>query len=220
MFSLFINDLVSEINSLNAGVKFGNDQLSVLLYADEVVFVSENELDMQRMLDTLHSWCKKWRVLINTTKSKAVHFRQSRQPRSNYQFRVGDNIIETVETYKYLGVIFHEKLDYSYTAKALASGAGRALGSIISKVHSLKDFGFKTYEKLYESCVIPIMDYGASVWGFKPQSEIDSVQHRAIRYYLGVHRFTPNLAIRGDIGWLPSLQRRWLQMIRMWNRIL
>ena len=220
LFSIFINDLVAEINSLNAGMNFENEQISMLLYADDIVFISSSEAEMQRMLDTLHQWCKKWRVLINSTKSQAVHFRQPRKPRSLYQFRIGDNLIDTVETYKYLGVIFHEKMDFSHTAKALASGAGRALGSIISKIHGMKEFGFSTFEKLYESCVIPVLDYGASVWGFKSYTEIDSVQNRAVRYFLGVHRFSPTLAINGDIGWLPSTMRHWFHMIRMWNKLI
>lgn len=73
-----------------------------------------------------------------------------------------------MDKYKYLGVIFHEKLDFSFTADALAKGAGRALGGIISKIHSLKEFGFKTFEKVYYACVVPILDYGSSVWEYKP----------------------------------------------------
>ena len=79
--------------------------------------------------------------------------------RSSFQFKIGDNIIDTVETYKYLGVMFHEKRDIHHTAKALAAGAGRALGSIISKVHNMKDFGFKTFEKLYESYIYILCQY-------------------------------------------------------------
>ena len=44
-----------------------------------------------------------------------------------------------METYKYLGVIFHKKSEFSQTADALATGGGRALGGIISKLHSLKN---------------------------------------------------------------------------------
>ena len=56
----------------------------------------------------------------------------------------------------------------------------------------MKDFGFSTFEKLYESCVVPVLDYGASVWGYKTYTVIDCVQNRAIRYFLGVHRFSAN----------------------------
>ena len=45
LFSVFINDLVAEINSLNAGVKFENEQLSMILYADDIVFISSSEAE-------------------------------------------------------------------------------------------------------------------------------------------------------------------------------
>ena len=46
------------------------------------------------------------------------------------------------------------------------------------------------------------------------------VVNRAIRYFLGVHRFTPILAINGDMGWPLSLHRRWINMLRLWNRLI
>ena len=155
-----------------------------------------------------------------TEKSKASHFRKGRRKRTEFNFKIGQNIIELVETYKYLGVIFHEKSEFSQTADALATGGGRALGGIISKLHGLKDFRFKTFEKLYYSCVVPVTDYSSSVWGHKPYAQLDYIQNRAIRYFLGVHRFTPILAIVGDSGWLPSQYRRLLTILRFWNRLL
>ena len=58
------------------------------------------------------------------------------------------------------------------------------------------------------------------MWGYKPYTQIGNIQNRAMRYFLGVHRFTPNMAITGDMGWLPSVYRRWCSVIRLWNRIL
>ena len=85
-------------------------------------------------------------------------------------------MLETVDKYKYLGVVFHEKMDFSYNADVLGKGAGRALGSIINKIHHLKDFGFHGYEKLFAACVEPILDYCSSVWGFKKFQQLDNVQ--------------------------------------------
>ena len=105
--------------------------------------------------------------MINTEKSRSVHFRKGRRKRSDFnEFGIGQNVIETVDKYEYLGVIFHEKINFSFTADALAKGADRALGGIISKIHSLKEFGFKTFETPYYACVVPILDYGASVCGY------------------------------------------------------
>ena len=211
---------MGEINDLDLGIDVKGEKIALLLYADDIVLLSDNEVNMQNMLNTLHNWCKKWRVLINTEKSKSVHFRKGLRNRSDFVFKIGKNTIEIVEQYKYLGVIFQEKSDFSFTADALAKGAGRALGGLISRIHSLKEFGFKTFEKLYYACVFPVLDYGSSVWGYKPYTQIDNIQNRAMRYFLGVHRFTPNMAITGYMGWLPSVYRRWCSMIRLWNRIL
>ncbi len=46
------------------------------------------------------------------------------------------------------------------------------------------------------------------------------LQNRAIRIYLGVHRFSSNHAINGDIGWTMSSTRRKVAMIRFYNRLL
>ena len=82
------------------------------------------------------------------------------------------------------------------------------------------EFGIKSYEKLYSSCVVPILDYQSSIWGYKDYNDIDSVQNRSIRYFLGVHRFAPKLAINGDVGWMPAKELRWFNMLRYWNRLV
>ena len=67
---------------------------------------------------------------------------------------------------------------------------GRALSAVISKIQSHKDVGFKTYSKLFSSCVVSVLDYCSGVWGFKQFDKTDMIQDRAIRHFMGVHRFT------------------------------
>ena len=88
LFSVFVNDLISEVNDMHLGVNFGDENISILLYADDIALVADNEANLQSMLNKLHDWCKKWRVLINTDKSKCVHFRRSRQTRRNLTSRL------------------------------------------------------------------------------------------------------------------------------------
>ena len=82
-----------------------------------------------------------------------MHFRTGRRKRTEFQFKVGDNILEITEKYKYLGVIFTEKNDFTLNAENLARGGGRALGSIISKLHSFNDFGIK----LTKNCLTHVL---------------------------------------------------------------
>jgi hypothetical protein len=220
LFAIFANDLVQEVNDLDLGFDLGGRKVSMLLYADDIVCIAQTEEDLQRILDKLRDWCRKWRVLINTDKSKCIHFRPGRRQQTSYEFRIGQNIIELVDSYKYLGVTFSYKGDFSLNAEILAKSAGRALGKVISKIRSIKEFGSRTFEKLYESCIVPIMDYCSGVWGYKTFQSIENIQHRAIRHYLGVHRFTPILALNGDMGWIPTQYRRWISIVRLWNRLI
>ena len=72
---------------------------------------------------------------------------------------------------------------------------------------------------LFSSCVFPILDYDAGVWGSKEFNEIDRVQEKAIRYFLGVHRFAPIHMLYGDIGWISCLVQHKSSVIRLWNRL-
>lgn len=94
-------------------------------------------------MDTLHDRCKRWRVLFNTEKSpKGITIQTIRV------FKVGSNVLENVQMYKYLGVVFNSNLNFTCNTDNLGKRAGRALRIIISKVHSLKTLGIKTFEKL------------------------------------------------------------------------
>ncbi len=72
---------------------------------------------------------------VNQDKSNVVHFRKLCQPRTTVQFKCGQHHLKTVDSYKYLGCILHETLDFSVTAIVLAGAASRALGAIIDKYH-------------------------------------------------------------------------------------
>ncbi len=49
----------------------------------------------------------------------------------------------------------------------------------------MKEFGYNSYDKLFKSCVVPILDYSASVWGYKHYQQIDNVQNRDNAIFLG-----------------------------------
>ena len=68
--------------------------------------------------------------------------------------------------------------------------------------------------------MVPVLDYGSCVWGYGNFEKVNSVQNRAIRLFLGVHKFTSNLAINGDMGWVSSKIRRYLCILRFYNRLI
>ena len=161
-----------------------------------------------------------WKLKLNVEKSNIVHFRSKRQQRTDFNFNFGEKEITVVDKYKYLGVFFDEYLTFETCAKILSESAGRALGGVIHKYRNLKDVGYYTFEKMYNAGVTAISDYGAEIWGFKNFSFNNNVQNRAMRYYLGVHRFAPIAGMLGDFGWLSCKYRRYICMLRFWNRMI
>lgn len=135
LFAVFINDLVREVNDQDMGINIVDKKLSILLYANDIAMVANNEEDLQHLLNKLHCWCKKWRVLINTDTSNCMHFRRGNSSQTEFEFTVGRNDWEIVEQYKYLGVTFNCKRNFTPNANTLRKAAGRALGKIISKIH-------------------------------------------------------------------------------------
>ena len=46
MFNIYVNSLIDDINALNIGID--NEKLAILLYADDVVLLAENEKTFRR----------------------------------------------------------------------------------------------------------------------------------------------------------------------------
>ena len=139
-------------------------------------------------------------IKFNARKSNILHVRKPQVPRTNFTFMLGETELCKVEQYRYLGIMINEFIDYNGIAKVLADSANRALGAVINKYKTLNGLGYYTYTQMFNSGVCPILDYGSEVWGFKKFSQIEAVQNKAIRVFLGVHRFAANSAINGDMG--------------------
>ena len=219
LFSTYINDLTLAIKALGKGISTDNDNISILLYADDIVLMSDTEQGLQEMLNLVHSWCQQWKLNINVDKTKVVHFRNPAVPITSFTFSCGPHPLEVTKEYKYLGLVLTECLDFNITVKYLALHANRALGAIIAKCKVLGGFPFKCFTKLFNSLVLPILLYAAAVWGYKSYSCINAVFNRACRFYLGVGKYTPNAAIQGDMGWKTPWQNQWSCIFKNWKRL-
>lgn len=62
-------------------------------------------------------------------------------------------------------LLFDEFAAFDEAVIVLSDSAGRALGAIAAKFKTTMDTGYKTYTKLYDCGVCPILDYTEEVWG-------------------------------------------------------
>ncbi len=57
LFAIFINDLANELKELDMGIPFDKDKICILLFADDIVILAENESQLQKLLDFVNTWC-------------------------------------------------------------------------------------------------------------------------------------------------------------------
>ncbi len=221
-FSILINDLLKEVKASEIGIKINDILLNVLAYADDIVLLAESPEQLQKLINIVQTWCNKYRLVINPNKSKIVHFRNPPKQRSKYAFKLGNDgcDLDTVENYKYLGTFFDEYLTFGKATGVLSTAANRALGGMINKFKSMRGMNYKTYTKMYNSMVCPVMDYGSAVWGSKSIEKLDHVHNRAMRFFTGVHRLCPIPGFTGDMGWIDNFTRWKIDRIRLWNRLI
>ena len=187
------------------------------MYADDVVLLAETEFDLQILMNALNDLCQTNDMIVNCSKSNIIHFRNPSVSKTNFVFKC--SILHVVDRYAYLRLLLSEHLDFEITAKFVAQGASRALGLLISKCKLASGLPFNVYIKLYDSVVYPVISYGAGIWGCKSYSCFNAVHNRAMRFFLGVGKYTPVAAFEGEMGWKPSFIKQWTSIGRHFVRI-
>ena len=88
MFNIYINDLCAELNTIGKGIKVGDDYVSLLMYADDIILMSNTARGLQSLLDCLDNWCRKWNMHINENKTKVVHFKEKENETNKLSFQM------------------------------------------------------------------------------------------------------------------------------------
>ena len=98
LFALYINDLAYDVKELGSrhGVKVGDDVVNILLFADDVVLISDSEIGLQVLLNITSDWARDWRLRFNMdmNKTNIVHFRDPSVPCSSFPFTLNNERVK------------------------------------------------------------------------------------------------------------------------------
>ena len=79
LFTAYINELESRINAIECmGVNINEVKVSVLMYADDLVLLSQTEDGLQCGINALHIFCTENNLKVNTSKSKLMYVSKRR----------------------------------------------------------------------------------------------------------------------------------------------
>ena len=158
LFSLYINDLVSTFDASCDPVQLDDTSLSCLLYADDIVLLSNSAAGLQTLLNKLGTFCHKWNLKVNINKTKVIVFNKSGKVLKGFTFRYEGNHVELANEYKYLGIIFKPSESYTYAIKYLCKKALKAI-FCVRKALSTENMNVHLFLKIYEHCIKPILLY-------------------------------------------------------------
>ena len=97
--------------------------------------------------------------------------------------------------------------------------ASRALSALYSKCLRAGGMTLSVFQKLYESLVEPVLFYSCGVWGISDFKEIQMVQNKACRYFLGGGKCASNVALRGDMGWNSCFVKAKIEVFCLWIKL-
>ena len=174
LFIIYINDL-----------SLVSDDAKFYFFADDTAITVKysNIVDLQSKLDHLLPKVTEWfnsnRLSLNTCKSNYQIY--SKMHIENFVIKLnGDNILRQKHV-KYLGVVLEENLKFETHIANISSTIRRNIG-VMSRAKSF--LSSRELLLLYNSLVLPQLNYCAVVWGSNYPSRLDKLiklQKRAIR---------------------------------------
>jgi hypothetical protein len=187
LFTEFLTDLHKYL-SHECGVLVSNQIISYILFADDLILCSETPEGLQKLIDGLYNYCNKWHLILSLTKTKVMIFNSMK--RQNHKFLFGNQEIDTVTEYKYVGTIFSSatKDPFKLNISHLIEKARNAIFGLNALAHD--SIGFLPPDlamKMFDKQVRPILDYASEIWyNGKQNRDIEKVHLGYLKLILNV----------------------------------
>ena len=233
LFNIFISDLPDILNKEenDPAIIGSEEKLSCLLWADDLVLISQSKEGLTKMLNELSSFSTKNGLKINADKTKCMVLNKTgRHIRCN--IKCNEMMITSVREYKYLGFLITPSGEVTTGIQDLKSRALYALVQLRKKLGDNFRKNTKISFYLFDSLVKPIMLYCSDFWGPlqfnkkdpsdllpKQKNLIDLVHMKFLKQLLGVQIQTSNLGVLLETGRVPFMTYAIKNSIKNWYRI-
>ena len=165
----------------------------------------------------MERYCGMWKLNINVSKTKITVFSRGKI-RKIPKFFFGENELEVVGQYKYLGLIFNYNGKFTEAKKQLVVKGNRAMFLLLRKCRQLQ-LPIDIQLELFDILVKPVLLYGCEVWASESADIIEKIHLRFCKYILQVNKSTCSNMVYGELGVTPLILDAKSRMIMFWARI-
>jgi hypothetical protein len=222
-FSLLISEVADRVKANGKHrIQFlpGLKEIYLLLFADDICLVSTTPAGLQNQINNLERASDKLGLTVNLNKTKAMVFRKGGHIGKAERWYYKGEVIEIVNSYKYLGFTLSTKLSFD---SALEEYANRAKGKVVEIMKTMWSLGNRNvtvFFKLFDAQVKPMLLYAAEIWGCTRFQAIESPHVFACKLLLNVSPKTPNTMVYGEVGRYPLYIDSTLRAIKYWLRLM
>ena len=110
-------------------------------------------------------------------------------------------------------------MEHKYTIREITKSASRALSAVYTKFLSCGGMSFDVYTKLYKTLIEPVLLHGAGLWGHNNWREVQTIQNKACRLFMGSSSNASNIAVLGDMGFKTTKSAELLETYRLFLRV-
>ena len=218
---MYVNDIEDYFYLRGAeGVDIYMFKVFLLLYADDITIFAETSDGLQKGLDILKDYCTRWKLTVNTQKSKIMVFRKGGQLPRNLKFYYSKVELSIADSFSYLGVFFTPGGSFSLAQNTLSGQAQKAIFRLNSYLYKFTDISPYHRLELFDKLMALIMNYSAEVWGFCKADKIETVHLQFGKRLLGVKQCSQNDFIYGELGRTSFQTKRYLMIIKYWLKIV
>ena len=206
LFRKYMADL-DEYLHREVGIYIGDTIFAHLLWADDLILVTDSAKGLQKQLDGLFNFCSDNMMIVNETKTKVMVYGSASR---DVVVKFNDKVLNVVDQYKYLGNVmksvktcnedvFGENFQY------LCNKARKAIFVMFKRLKNLGILPVKIMIYLFQSLIRPILVYGSDVWGVNSNATkaMDKVFLWYARTILKVKSNTCNVITLGECGVIP-----------------
>ena len=218
LFNLFINDLVEYLQSdITEAVKLNGYSCNCLMYADDLLLLSESWEGLCQTMDKLGNYCTQWKLNISSKKTKIMIFGKNIK-QTGLTHNIGNVTVGCCQDYPYLGTIMTPTNSFAKCKTHLFKQANKAMWGFLKQVNTQNGGNATTIVKLFYSLVVPVLLYNSEVWGsflkskslhnfekfknnlFDESHKHEQLLNRICKYTLGVPKKSSNIAAKGELG--------------------
>ena len=167
--------------------------LSAVLFADDAVFLAHSktikllEKEMNQEVKFIYDSVIRNKLTLNYKKTKYMIFQNKRDPKikkkmQKFKININKYCIKRVSEFKYLGIIFDDKLSWKKHIEHLCAKLSKAAGVIYKLKQVSPD---NVLKMVYHSIVASHLRYGITTWGTASCTALErlnSIHNKVLKY--------------------------------------